>query len=231
MRGVNGRPATMSLCLGVTATFPASASRCLGVEGVRNGFSGSATCAFAGEFSVAVERGSRDPGAPCFAGAVRAFFPRFADGFSSASSTSTSIASTLRTFFLFGVTNGFSISASSRMTNCARRFDRVETASAYRVRYVSTRKVRPECLPVASAVAELRVLFPRTVEAIVRVCRRYNGWYVVWKARRGGVTKMRKESAADTRLNQARPRKVESAVVGAPTSPSAIFHVLPPFTF
>jgi hypothetical protein len=151
---------------------------------------------------------------------VPEFLPRFADGFSSAAS-STSIASTLRTFFRFGVTNGFSISASSRMTNCARRFDRVETfdcASADRVRDVLTEKRRPELLPDASALAELRVLFPSTMEAIVSICRGYNRRVAVWKARLGGVTKMRKELAADTRLNQARPRKVESAVVNAPSN-------------
>lgn len=127
VRGVSGRPATISLCLGVTATLPASASRCLGVEGVRAGFSGEAKTGFAGEFSFALESGSRDPGAPCFAGVVP-LFPRLTLGFSSAVAASTSIASPLCTFFFCGVTNGFSFSASSRMTNCALRFERVETS-------------------------------------------------------------------------------------------------------
>jgi hypothetical protein len=126
VRGVNGRPARINLCLGVTATLLANASRCLGVEGVRAGFSGDAKCALAGEFSVSVESGSRDPGAPCLAGVVPAFLARFADAFSSTAS-STSIASTSRTAFLFGVTNGLSFSASSRITNCALLFERVDT--------------------------------------------------------------------------------------------------------
>ena len=174
MRGVNGRPATMSLCLGVTATLLASASRCLGVEGVVACFSGEVTRAFAGEFSFAIDKGSLDRGAPCLAGVVAAFLPRFADGFSSASS-STSIASPLCTFFRFGVTNGFSFSASSRITNCVRRFARVETfdcASGERVRDVLPEKRRLERrlpLPDASALAELRVLFPRMVGVIVQV--------------------------------------------------------------
>jgi hypothetical protein len=112
VRGVNGRPATMSLCLGVTATFWASASRCLGVEGVQTDFPGGGASAFAGEFSSAADKGSRDPAVPCLAGVVPAFLPRFVDGFSS-----TSIASPLCTLLFFGVTNGFSFSASSRMTN------------------------------------------------------------------------------------------------------------------
>ena len=172
VRGVSGRPAMMSRCLGVTATLPASASRCLGVEGVAVCFTGNATSAFAGEFSFAADKGSRDRGAPCLAGVVAVFLPRFADGCSSTSS-STSIASPLCTFFRFGVTNGFSCSASSRITNCARRFARVETfdcESGERVRDVLAEERRPArrlSLPDASALAELRVLFPRTVGAIV----------------------------------------------------------------
>jgi hypothetical protein len=181
VRGVNGRPATMSLCLGVTATLWASASRCLGVEGVQT-FPDGGTSAFAGEFSFAVDRGSRDPVALCLAGVVPAFLPRFADGFSS-NVESTSIASPLCTLFFFGVTNGFSFSASSRITNCACRFARVETfdfESADRVRDVLPEERRPErqsSLPGASALAELRVLFPRTVEAIAIMCRKVQ-WVV-----------------------------------------------------
>ena len=162
VRGVKGRPATMSRCRGVTATFPASASRWRGVEGVGACFSDNATSAFAGEFSFAAERGGRDADATCLT-----LFPRFADGFSAASS-STSIASPWCTVF-FGVTNGFSCSASSRITNCARRLERVATfdgESSKRVRNVSLME-RALHLLGASALAELRVLFPRTVGAIV----------------------------------------------------------------
>lgn len=193
VRGVCGRPAMMSLCLGVTATLLASASRCLGVVGVRVCLSANATSAFAGEFSFAAERGICDRGAPCLAGVVAAFLPRFADGFSSASS-STSIASPFCAIFDFDVTNGFSCSASSWMTNCARRFARVETfscASAERVRDVLTEERRCSCLPDASAVAE-RVRFPRTVGAIMCMSESAmgdGGRCAVRKARCGGVEK------------------------------------------
>lgn len=174
VRGVKGRPAMMSLCLGVTATLLASASRCLGVEGVRANFSGNSASDFFGEFSFVAVRGIREPGAPCFAGVVAAFLPRFADG---SSGSSTSIASTSRTFCFFGVTNGFSFSASSRITNWVPRFERVVTfdcESADRVRIVLAEEPRLERrsrLPEASAFAELRVLFPRTVGAIVSELR------------------------------------------------------------
>jgi hypothetical protein len=65
-------------------------------------------------------------------------------------------------------------------------------------------KQGPGLLPDVSALAALRVLFPRTVEAIVCMCGRYNDGCAEWKARWSGVTKMRKELAVETRLNQAR---------------------------
>lgn len=174
VRGVDGRPAIMRRRDGVTATLLESALRCRGVEGVQTILSDAWAGAFAGEFSFFDDNGSRD--AAVFAGVVRAFLPRFVHGSSSASSCiSTSIALLICTFCFFGVTKGFSFSASSSITNAVCRVARVslpEGASAIRVRFVWARNSRQERqwqLPEADVRTELRVRFPRIVEGILQV--------------------------------------------------------------
>lgn len=144
------------------------------MEGVQAIFSDARAGAFAGEFSFAAESGSRD--ATVSTGVTRAFFPRFVHGSSATSShISTSTASSTCTFCFFGVTNGFSCSASSRITNAVRRVARVdvlEVASAERVSFAFAEKRRQErqyYLPCAAVRAELRVRFPSTVEGILEV--------------------------------------------------------------
>ena len=157
----------MSRCLGVTATLCARASRCRGVEGVATGF--SAINSFWGELALAGDNGMRVLCAPCLAGVVPAvLLPRFPDGFSSSSSTSTSISSPSQLCF-FGVTKGLSFSPSSRITNWARRFARVETVdgASREGQDASSGRNDGRCLPEVFAATELRVLFPRTVAGIL----------------------------------------------------------------
>ena len=173
VRGVRGRPAMMRRRDGVTATLLESASRCRGVEGVREILSDARAGTFAGEFSFAAESGSRDT--TVFAGVARAFLPRFVHGSSSSASSliSTSTASSSCAFCFFGVTNGFSFSASSKITKAVCRVARVEVlgvASAERVSFAFAEKRRQEFqwrLPGVVVRTALRVLFPRTVGAIV----------------------------------------------------------------
>lgn len=188
VRGVNGRPAMMRRRDGVTATLLESASRCRGVEGVQETSSDTWAETFAGEFSFAADSGSRDRAV--FAGVARAFLPRFVHGScsscSASSPISTSSASSICAFCFFGVTNGFSFSASSKITKAVCRVARVEVlgvASAERVSFAFAEKRRQEFqwrLPGVVVRTALRVLFPRTVDGILEV--RGEVQWVVWEA-------------------------------------------------
>ena len=73
--------------------------------------------AFAGEWDCLAEAsGMRLSGLPCLEGAVKTPFPRFLDGCCSSLSAP---------LFLVGVIKGFWFSPSSKITNCARRLERV----------------------------------------------------------------------------------------------------------
>lgn len=104
--------------------------------------------------------------------------------------------------------NGLTFSASSRITNCARRFARVVTVelasegAALDV-FTGTRK-RRWCLPGESALAELRVLFPSIVEGIVSSSEaQWEGGkeVVVWEEGALGGLKMERRSNWRVRLH------------------------------
>lgn len=183
VRGVRGRPAMMRRRDGVTATLLESASRCRGVEGVREILSDARAGTFAGEFSFAAESGSRDT--TVFAGVARAFLPRFVHGSSSSASSliSTSTASSSCAFCFFGVTNGFSFSASSRITNvfcCVDRVALLGVTSAERVSFVflqrSDRNISSTYLTVRCEQS-CECAFQELWKASWKCGGRCNGWY------------------------------------------------------
>lgn len=171
---------------GVTATLLESASRCRGVEGVQEILSDVRAGAFAGELSFAADSGRRDTAV--FAGVARAFLPRFVHGSSSSSASSrisTSIASSNRAFCFFGVTNGFSFSASSRITNVFCRVERVVLLGVRSTERVSFVFLRGDDGSVNGAYLRARCeqsceyAFRERWKAFRKFGRRCNG--VVWE--------------------------------------------------
>lgn len=182
VRGVSGRPAMMRRRDGVTATLLESASRCRGVEGVQEILSDVRAGTFAGEFSLAADSGKRDTAV--FAGVARAFLPRFVHGSSSSasSSISTSIASSNCAFCFFGVTNGFSFSASSRITNVFCRVERVDLLGVTPPERVSFVFLRRDDRSVSGTYLRVRCeqsceyAFRERWKALWKFGRRCNGW-------------------------------------------------------